>query len=1320
MKNQGLFSTLFIEDVRDEIQLDDTALGRMASLRQTWTTADKKSGDALWSSFMKQAMGFLQFAPANSPVLKGTYPLYEGWDFSNCVTVLYLVDSDAEIDDKAVGRFWPAKLIAALMKRKLNWGILTNGAEWRLYSLRSARPYEDYVSLPLGSALETNDEHEYGLFERFFHKDSFVAEKAESEMARQEEAAGVYKCRLDRDKETSEEILEDYIKDPLLFQVDEVLQYICNGFIHDTPRKGVEYTEEERKGIFESAVKLLYRCLFLFYSESRHLLPSDEGKLKTYERHSIRALCQEAHKFRWGKRRDTSGYDLWKHLKGLVNAVNDGDAEYGIMGYNGGLFDDEREKFLGKHQLRNDFLARALYLLAYVEPFGSDQQDEYEIPYEDLEVRHLGELYENILEYAVILADADRIRRRGKAGVEFLLLSDTKKQPGDTLIKKGDVYFGESALERKQTGSYYTPESLVRFLNAKTITEPLREEFEKGQRRRFDEFLAQIDRGHDDAARKGAARSALALVDQFCEKVILTFKVCDPAMGSGHFLVDAANQMAGLVIELLEEIPGISGLGSKSTSDPNYWRRRVTRSCLYGVDINPLAVELAKLSLWLNSFARDHRLTFLDHHLRCGNSLVGVKSLEQLKSVPKRRQDRESSTRQQALFQVKELAAFVAEAATDVRRLSSMGEDETEEQKEGYDKAYAEIVKRVAPLCDLFIAYLIDGSIDEESFDQLFRHYIDSAGARPRTIHLSKIHDSARSVSNDHKVLHWPLEFPDVFSMNGGFDATIGNPPWDVLQPNSQEFFSAYDVDFRSYDKGEAIQAMNRLLSSHSHIGAKWDHYQQRFEEASTYFKQIVAYDNLNVGKVDLYRAFLERFSQLLCEHGRMGLVTPSGIYTDQNCQPLREMLLERHDFAFMLGFENRQPVVFKSVDSRFKFVLLGATKGGHTKRIQCCFMQHDPERLPAIYQNAIAVPAKEVRKLSPYLSFLEFRSQIDVDLCNKIFSHPPLTQHKGLLSGIFFADEINLTNAQAAGIISKRTRDAYPLWEGKLIDNLDSTVSPPTLWISEDVGKRFILRNAKHSKATYRCDRYRLSYRRIAASTNERTIVSSIIPQHCFSSYSLYNILLETDRPKAIAQVPNARIQLLLASVFSSFVFDYVARLKFSMNLVPTEVCEIPFVDSDKIGELFEPLIARAARLICTSNAFADLWSDAYVDSWRHREFWYPSGTSGLTRYGPEHEAETRNRIAEGSRTLTKVWSTESGLRDKSANGRDVGDRAQIRAEIDAYVAHLYGLTREDVENILNTFPVLQRKEVDEFGEYVSKRKCLEEFDRIGAFLKG
>ena len=537
MKNAGLFSTLFLDEIRAALESSDDAQGRLVTLTQSWQRRDAANTDALWRSFIKTALGNLGFVVQDQPVARGLYALFEDFGFKNSIALLYSVEPGANLGDESVGRFWPTKLVTALREKKLNWGILTDGAKWRLYSTKSAKPYEDHVELDLSAAIDGSDETAYALFERFFHADSFVPREAreydsgkvaqlkelglkarkqkrqeatadgedtaegEQTAGAAEREAGIYLCRLDLDGEISEAILEAYVKEPLLAQVDNVLRYISNGFIADTPRAGAAYTEEERREVFESSVKLLYRCLFLFYAEARGLLPSEDRHREIYAPHSMNALCREARKFRWNERNDGAGYDLWQQLKGLVQAVNEGDPSYGVMGYNGGLFDDEEERFLGQHRLRNDFLWQALYGLAFVDPLTAERDDEYAIPYEDLEIRHLGEMYEAILEFKVRLADTDYLRRRTKNGWQTLPAAGQKSQEGDIRIKAGDIFFGETALERKQSGSYYTPESLVRFLVGKAVVAPLRERWDSSYWDRFAAYVEQARTGYDDAAR---------------------------------------------------------------------------------------------------------------------------------------------------------------------------------------------------------------------------------------------------------------------------------------------------------------------------------------------------------------------------------------------------------------------------------------------------------------------------------------------------------------------------------------------------------------------------------------------------------------------------------------------------------------------------------------------------------------------------------------------------------------------------------------------------------------------------------------------------
>ena len=1335
MKNKGLFSTLFIEDVKGEVRLDDMASGRMATLAQKWQSRDKQNRETLWNSFLKQAVSYLHAIPGPASSSPGVYPLYDDYSFLNAVTVLYLIEPGADLDDTSMGRFWPGKLIEELKRRNLNWGILTDGACWRLYSLKTAKPYEDFVELNLADALGRYDEAEYALFERFFHRDSFVKEavaaKPGKSVAEDDEgeqspetgnaAHGVYKCRLDRDREASEKIIEKKVKDPLLSQVDEVLQYLCNGFIADTERAGTEYSEEERKNIFESAVKLLYRCLFLFYAEARSLLPSEPDKTEVYRKHSILNLCQESHRFKWGTRKDHEGYDLWKHLKGLVNAVNDGDPEYGIMGYNGGLFDDTEEKFLGKHKLRNDYLARALYLLAYVEPLGTEPEDEYPIPYVDLEVRHLGELYENILEFNVTLADADRIRRRTKKGVQIVLASETKLEAKtDSRIRKGDVYFGETALERKQSGSYYTPETLVHFLNQKAVINPLRERFDKDYRPRFADFCKEAVAGRDLSTRRGAAQAAIALVERFVEEVVLKFRVCDAAMGSGHFLVNCVNQLTDLVVGLLAEVPFVEGLKSRVSCSANHWRRLITRHCVYGVDLNPLSVHLAKLSLWLNCFARDHKLTFLDHHVKPGNSLIGIRVMSQLEKLPERTKAKKKA--EQTLLFPTDLKKACHQVVTEIEKIGRVEEDDTDRMKALHEQAKDE-TRSVYPLANLYTAYLMDHSISEEDYREIFSDLAN--GRKPNGILAKDILEKVAALVARHRFFHWALEFPEVFGgENTGFCATVGNPPWDTVKPSSQEFFVAYDPGFRGYGKQEAVKVANRLMEEHPTIRQKWEEYGSSFDTQSLYFRQPAAYVAIGGGDINTFKLFIEQFFALLGMDGHLGIVVPSGIYTDQGCKPLRELLFNKSRIQFIYGFENRWPTVFPAVDGRFKFVVLSAQKGGKTIAFKCVFMGHDPERLPAIDCSAFVLSMDIVRQLSPdSLSLIEFKGQKDVDITTQTHVHPKLSE---VVNNGWRARLTREFDSSLDSHLFNTDGNGCPLLEGKLVAAFDSRLQPVSLWIDEDkVRQREMAKYWKNTKPetqhwNYRS--YRCGFRRIAASTNERACFSTVIPigSVCpdttitFVRYELNEV------DNRVTELISSADTLWLTGVLNSFVYDYLIRMCITTHLDMHFVyaMPIPRIDrGDRDYDLYHfPILCRCLRLVCTTEDYAPLWEELFDRKWRSPAFWYPS--PGLGDYGPEHERDLRKRMTMQLSGLTPQWSDTCAVHDRLPDRRDTGDRAQLRAEIDAYVAHLYGLSRQDFEHIFGTFPVLEKKERKAFGEFISKRKCLEEYDRIAGVL--
>ncbi len=394
-------------------------------------------------------------------------------------------------------------------------------------------------------------------------------------------------------------------------------------------------------------------------------------------------------------------------------------------------------------------------------------------------------------------------------------------------------------------------------------------------------------------------------------------------MGSGHFLVAAANLMADFVVELLAGIEPLPGVPSGKTGAANYWRRLITRHCLYGADLNPLAVNLAKLGLWLNCFARDHKLTFLDQHLRCGNTLIGLRDLAALRSIPERRKDtgrdRKEAEKAQEELPLKldaELKERLSSAADAIAAITRLAEDDTDKQREAFDEASEELHTAFAPLADLHTAYLMDGGLRPGDYAHLVNHFATSGGEDDLPSDLNDAWQRVRRLRERHHFFHWPLEFPDVFGGGHaqGFSATVGNSPWDIVKPNTLEFFSEFDSEFRSYKKQAAIEAANRLKTNPA-INQRWDEYEKLFLEQSDYFTEPCAISCLGKGDINTYKLFLNQFFQLLRPLGAWASSFRAVSIQTQAASTLRELFFRNSVIQILFGFENRWPVVFPAVD---------------------------------------------------------------------------------------------------------------------------------------------------------------------------------------------------------------------------------------------------------------------------------------------------------------------------------------------------------------------------------------------------------------------
>ena len=260
---------------------------------------------------------------------------------------------------------------------------------------------------------------------------------------------------------------------------------------------------------------------------------------------------------------------------------------------------------------------------------------------------------------------------------------------------------------------------------------------------------------------------------------------------------------------------------------------------------------------------------------------------------------------------------------------------------------------------------------------------------------------------------------------------------------------------------------------------------------------------------------------------------------------------------------------------------------------------------------------------------------------------------------------------------------------------------------IDEDSAIRnFKTRRVFSESSVYDYQYYRLGFREVARSNDERTAICCVVPRSVFC----------VETVKTIRPMPTARM-LYVLGIWNSFVFDYYARLKITYHFNFHDVITFPLPRLLKSDAISQAISSRACRLISFTYEFGNLWFDVFSTDWQSPDFWYPS-SAPIDTYGPAHEQEIRRRLRDEVQKLAPEWASHCGVHDRLPDRRDTGDRAQLRAEIDAYVAHLYGLSRDDFAYILDTFLVLKKKEKKAFGEFMSKRKCLEEYDRIEGIL--
>jgi len=755
--------------------------------------------------------------------------------------------NDRETPDENPG----ACVVSALDDGVADWVIVTNGRLWRLYSRRAHSRATNFYEVDLVEALaasgETDPNEAFRYWWLFFRLAAF--EPLDGEPAA---------CWLDNVVQGSRDYakrLGERLKDRVF---ETIFPHLAQGFIVDRRRRlgsRAKFTDEELADIFEATLTLLYRLLFLLYAESRDLLPIREAPYYSASLKKIKeeiaqqaggAESQAAERLR--KAYAEKEYGLYERLSGLCAAMDHGDAALNVPIYNGGLFitepddSDGREeriaRFLLEHKVPDRYLALAVDRLAR-------DQDEKTlslvfIDYKSL-VRHLGSIYEGLLEFKLKIAEEDLTTKKEKKRERYIALSKAKPKRGkapEVVVRKGEYYLSNDKAERKATGSYYTPDPIVEYIVEQTVGPVLGEKLE-ALRLRFRKvrktFNRELDKAKAYPVKKPSGETwdarEFALEKVYAEhkglfEDLFEFRTLDPAMGSGHFLVEAVDFITDRVLGFLNQFPinpvsvaldrtrknilealgeqGVSVDAAKLT-EVNLLKRHVLKRCIYGVDINPMAVELAKVSLWLDAFTLGAPLSFLDHHLRCGNSLVGA-TFEDLDLLMR-------NTKQATLFGID--YEPLLRAIRHVLQVNKMADATAAEVKQsaGEYTAARRDLSGYQIVLDLLVAghfglpdapelLQMGAELDLTSRDQFMDSVaalgVGKKGKQSATDVVAEVETLA--CRPDLRFFHWEIEFPEVFFGfedanqrrlkhkdkilvgSAGFEAVVGNPPYYLLQ----------------------------------------------------------------------------------------------------------------------------------------------------------------------------------------------------------------------------------------------------------------------------------------------------------------------------------------------------------------------------------------------------------------------------------------------------------------------------------------------------------------------------------------------------------
>lgn len=1211
--------------------------------------------------FKELDYGRLQSTPAGGLTVDDkSFPVSHLWG----ATPLHLLGWGVDLDKRTKGVAGAAdRAPQAMLQELLNrtddylWAILSNGRTIRLLRDSTSFAGQAYVEFDLESMFDGEVFSDFVLLYLLLHQ-SRVEVPDDGIPA---------DCWLEKWRTAAAEsgtralgLLRDGVK--------EALEALGTGFLQPS---GNDLNARLSDGSLKiedyhrSLLRLVYRLLFLFVAEDRGLLHephADSTAVQRYRDYYSTARLREVSRKRRGSRHPDLYDGLKITLQGL--ATNGGRPELALPGL-GGIFTDEPVDVVADADLPNDALLTAIRKLSVVYPKGSPPRT---VDYRNLGAEELGSIYESLLE---LVPRHDQLERTFT--LEMLAGND-----------------------RKTSGSYYTPTSLIDLV----LDEAL------------DPILNERER------------------EKNAEEALLSVTVCDPACGSGHFLVAAARRIATRVAAVR------TGEADPTPADVQGALHDVVARCIYGVDLNPMAAELAKVSLWLEAMEPGRPLSFLDAHIKVGNALLGTTPRLIAEGVPdaafdpiegddktyarslkkRSKQEREQSldgVQQGGLFDEQtidvsnsHLRAQYSEAIDQSLRAADLTQLAAAEKRyrEAQESPEARRARLVADTwCAAFVQHQQPGAI---AITQATVEHA-AAGALGEEIEVE-----VDRLASEYNFFHWHLEFPEIFPVpdsgatnvntgwDGGFTAMLGNPPWETVQMSEKEFFASRDQDIANA-KTAAIRKKRIALLEQENPGL-FEEFLRESRRAQAQNKMVRAsgrYPLCARGKINTYSIFAELFRSSIDYEGRMGIITPTGLATDATTADFIADTLRTQRLAAFYDFENSVPL-FVGVHRSFRFAVSCITGGQSVGGAKMAFVLHQPNEVAS---KRFSLEAEDILLLNPNTGTLPvFSTRRDAAITIGIYRRHPVLIREGdpdgnpwglsFSQGLFnMASDSGLFRTQEDLADLGATFDGWswnkgekrwlPLYEAKMLAHYDHRFSTYA-GVADDSASTSLprLTDRQHDDPNLESlARYWVEQRQVGEAVGDRTGTSWFLGWRKITNASNERTLVPLAMPPAGAgdsinlgftSVGDAKT---LLSVWNSLVCDYVARQKLSgSNFLYFVISQMAIPSPPTLGS-------------------KPPWLTVPFDTWiapRMMELFYTSYR--IASFAGEA----------GAVTLPFRWLPER---------RDV-----IRAELDAAMMHVYGLQRDEVEHVLDSFAVLRKNEERDHGDFRTKRLVLTEYDRM------